>query len=161
MKLRTQPSERATLYNSVEHCVRMVLTVEERPSSTRLSRWVWVSVSISSLVCSSVLLSIRAKHLHKHSDRFGAQLCTCQRRSTAIPTKKTQKTMLHCERRKVNTEPLTTTLLRVTVWLAKLSLPVQKLENKVFKLRCGKTQILLHLGRTNRNDRWVCLHETS
>jgi len=53
-----------TLYISVEHCVRMVLTVEDRPSSTRLSRWVCVSVSISSLVCSRVLLSIRAKHLH-------------------------------------------------------------------------------------------------
>lgn len=43
--------------------MRMVLTVEDRPSSTRLSSCVWVSVSISSLVCSSVLLSIRAKHL--------------------------------------------------------------------------------------------------
>lgn len=45
----------------------MVLTVEDRPSSTRLSRWVWVSISVSSLVCSRVLLSIRAKHLQKCS----------------------------------------------------------------------------------------------
>lgn len=50
---------------SEEHCVRMVLTVEDRPSSTRLSRCVWVSVSVSSLVCSSVLLSISVKHLRK------------------------------------------------------------------------------------------------
>lgn len=73
----------ATLYISVEHCVRTVLTVDERPSSTRLSRWVWVSVSISSLVCSSVLLSIRAKHLHEH--RYtSAQLCACQQRKCQL-----------------------------------------------------------------------------
>src|SRR4029434_6804084 len=56
-----------TLEMSMEHCVRMVLKVEERPSSTRLSRWVIFSVSVSSLVCSSVLLSIRAKHLRTHT----------------------------------------------------------------------------------------------
>lgn len=41
----------------------MVLKVEDRPSSTKLSRWVIFSVSVSSRVCSRVLLSIRAKHL--------------------------------------------------------------------------------------------------
>lgn len=70
-----------TLYISVEHCVRIVLTVEDSPSSTRLSRWVCVSVSVSSLVCSNVLLSIRAKHLHKvkhkHTKHTNAKV-TCQ-----------------------------------------------------------------------------------
>lgn len=56
-----------TLYISMEHCVRMVLTVDDRPSSTRLSSWVCVSVSVSSLVCSRVLLSIRVKHLHENT----------------------------------------------------------------------------------------------
>lgn len=72
----------ATLYISVEHCVRMVLTVEERPSSTRLSRWVWVSISISSLVCSSVLLSIRAKHLQEH--RYTVMHLSATKMSTAF-----------------------------------------------------------------------------
>lgn len=49
---------------SMEHWVRMVLKVEDSPSSTRFSRWVF-SVSISSRVCSKVLLSIRAKHLQR------------------------------------------------------------------------------------------------
>lgn len=52
-----------TLKMSKEHCVRMVLKVEDKPSSTRLSKWVIFSVSVSSRVCSRVLLSISAKHL--------------------------------------------------------------------------------------------------
>lgn len=52
-----------TLKMSKEHCVRIVLKVEDRPSSTRLSKWVIFSVSVSSRVCSRVLLSMRAKHL--------------------------------------------------------------------------------------------------
>lgn len=54
-----------TLKMSKEHCVRIVLNVEDRPSSTKLSKWVIFSVSVSSRVCSKVLLSIRAKHLYK------------------------------------------------------------------------------------------------
>lgn len=52
---------------SIEHWVRMVQNVEDRPNSTKLSRWVIFSVSISSRVCSRVLLSINAKHLHTHT----------------------------------------------------------------------------------------------
>lgn len=55
-----------TLKMSKEHCVRMVLKVEDKPSSTRLSKWVIFSVSVSSRVCSRVLLSIRAKHLGRY-----------------------------------------------------------------------------------------------
>lgn len=55
-----------TLKMSKEHCVRMVLKVEDSPSSTKLSKWVIFSVSVSSRVCSRVLLSIRAKHLWRY-----------------------------------------------------------------------------------------------
>lgn len=55
-----------TLKMSKEHCVRMVLKVEDKPSSTRLSKWVIFSVSVSSRVCSRVLLSISAKHLGRY-----------------------------------------------------------------------------------------------
>lgn len=58
-----ETGEMLTLKMSREHCVRMVLKVEDSPSSTKLSKWVIFSVSVSSRVCSSVLLSIRAKHL--------------------------------------------------------------------------------------------------
>lgn len=67
LKVRWKAHVLHTLKISFEHWVRIVLKVEERPNSTRLSRWVIFSVSVSSLVCSSVLLSISPKHLYEYN----------------------------------------------------------------------------------------------
>lgn len=64
-KHQNETGKLLTLKMSSEHCVRMVLKVEDSPSSTKLSKWVIFSVSVSSRVCSSVLLSIKAKHLKR------------------------------------------------------------------------------------------------
>lgn len=77
------------LHISVELRVTIVLTVEANPSATRLSSCVWVSVS--SLICSSVLLSIRAKHLHE------------QHKDTQKCTKRTLKTLVSDENVKNDT----------------------------------------------------------
>lgn len=100
--------------------MRMVPTVEDRPSSTRLSTWVWASVSVSALVCSSVLLSISAKHLRKDAVAHGKRTVN----PTAAPG--------------------------CSVQAADWSLPVQELEDKVFELSRSKAQVLLQLRGTDR-----------
>ena len=126
----------------------MVLTVEERPSSTRLSRWVWVSVSISSLVCSSVLLSIRAKHLHRYTMTKVTHLSATKMSASLRPVVRATRFNQNQEHSDVD---------KATVWLANLSLPVQELENEVFKLSCSKTQILVYLRGPNRSRRLLHL----
>lgn len=136
---------------SNEHCVRMVLKVEDSPSSTRLSKWVIFSVSVSSRVCSRVLLSISAKHLCKKKRK-----CVC-----------TDVKVFCYDRYKQKSRTLTTEILTFTRYLnalnasrfkqhsyhvitgtavaSKVNTPVHELKHKVFKLSWGWAQLSLQL----------------
>jgi len=124
LKIRWKAHVLRTLKISFEHWVRIVLKVEERPNSTRLSRWVIFSVSVSSLVCSSVLLSISPKHLHKYS-KYNV-------------SKRNLKVLLSSPRQ-ASTYPLA-------------YLPVHKLQYKILKFSTCRAQFSFHLQFSNAKE---------
>lgn len=112
---------------STEHCVRIVVNVEDRPSSTRVSRWVIFSVSISSRVCSRVLLSINAKHLDTHK---------------ITNVKDERDTHAHQNN-------------------SDITIPVNKLKNKILKLSRGWAQLHFHLQKEKKVCyAWIIMHKT-